>query len=241
MTEPTMREGAGRYGQGALKEGNVGNRGGRWMRRDVRQILVHEFREAIPKLVQMASGRVNILLGYPDVEQLARDFFEQEERMLHPQALKVQTWEQASPERRTMLIEIFSRITGGTLTQKEFAVSVGVADMRAAIDVMGKYGLGTQTVVTDEEGFAVPGVLVLPPLEMERVQAKQRARMLSSGDEIVVEDADLIYVEEDVHVADQEQKDVAPGPLVETVPPAVVEVIKRRRKTNGNGGGNGTG
>lgn len=225
---------------GALNAGGTpGNRGGRWMRRDVRTLLVQHFREAIPKLVEMASGHVKILLGFPNVEELARHFFEVEQREMYPNVLKVQTWEECSPERRAMLIEIFARITGGKLTQREFAVSVGVADMRAAIEVMGKFGLGTQTVVTDEEGHALPGVVVLPPLEMERVQATQRSRMLGNGEEIVVEDGGLIYVEEDITISEAEGEDKAPGPVVETVSPAVVEVIKRRRKLNGNGGSNG--
>jgi len=224
---------------GALNTGGTpGNRGGRWMRRGVREILVQRFHEAIPKLVEMASGRVKVLLGFRDVEELARTFFEYEQREMYPEVLRVQTWEEAPQVRKDMLIEIFHRITGGKMTRAELAVAVGVADMRAAIDVMGKYGLGTQTVVTDEEGHALPGVVVLPPLEMERVQASQRRKMLSSGEEIIVEDG-LTYVEEDVHVAEQAQEDKAPGPVVETVSPAVVEVIKARRKLNGKGGGNG--
>ena len=60
--------------------------------------------------------------------------------------------------------------------------------MRAAIEVMGKFGLGTQTVITDDDENVLPGVLVLPPLEMERVQgeaagahARQRRRDRGRG------------------------------------------------------------
>lgn len=225
---------------GKLQSGNPGGRGGRWMRRDVREVLVQNFKDAIPKLAEMASGRVKVLLGFRDVPELARTFFEYEQRELYPDSIRVMTWEECPEDRKKMLIEVFTRLTGGKMTRATLAVEVGVSDIAKAIDIMGKYGLGTQNVMTDEEGNALPGVVVLPPLEMERVQASQRARRLSSGEEIIVEDGGLTYVEEDVTVGEEAAiGDKAPGPVVETVNPAVVEVIKARRKLNGKGGGNG--
>lgn len=192
---------------GWLMTGPRGNRGGRSLRRGVRELCAHHFADAIPKLVEMASGRVRVLLGYDNVEQLAEHFFELEQRALSPDTLARQTWAECPEARKKMLIDIFAGITGGTLTRKQFAVSVGVSDMRAAIEIMAKYGLGTQNIATDDEGTALPGVMVLPPLEIERVQAKQRARILASGDEIAVEDSGLIYVEEDLTVRGQEDSD----------------------------------
>jgi hypothetical protein len=204
MTAPTVRP---QPNGGWLMTGPRGNRGGRSLRRDIRDLCAHHFANAIPRLVEMATGRVRVLLGYANVEELAEDFFELEQRALKPDVLRRQTWAECPEERKKMLIDIFVAITGGTLTRKQFAVSVGVADMRAAIEIMAKYGLGTQNIATDEEGMALPGVMVLPPLEIERVQAKQRARILASDDEIVVEDTDLIYVEEDLTVRGQEDSD----------------------------------
>ena len=239
MTNPHLIEQPN--GRGALNSGGTpGNRGGKWMRRDVRHTLVDEFKNAIPKLVEMASGRVKVLLGFRDAEELARTFFEYEQREMYPEALKVQTWEECPEARRKLLIEVFTHLTGGSMTQKTLAVAIGVGDMIRAIDTMGKYGLGTQTVVTDEEGHALPGIVVLPELDMQRVQATQRAKRLSSGEEIVVEDGGLIYVEEDLTVTEEKGVgDQAPGPVVETVDPKVVEVIRKRRERLNGGGANG--
>jgi hypothetical protein len=49
---------------GWLMTGPRGNRGGRSLRRDVRELCANHFADAIPKLVEMASGRVQVLLGY---------------------------------------------------------------------------------------------------------------------------------------------------------------------------------
>jgi hypothetical protein len=207
--------------------GPRGNRGGRSLRRDVRELCAHHFADAIPKLVEMANGRVRVLLGYDSVEQLAEHFFELEQRALNPDPLTAQTWADCPEPRKKMLIDIFARITGGTLTRKQLAVSVGAHDMRAAIEVMGKFGLGTQTVITDDEENVLPGVLVLPPLEMERVQERQQRR-LAAEEDTLGEDG-LIYVEEDLTSRDRESAELAPEQAVERVPPGMVEIIRKRR------------
>lgn len=206
--------------------GPRGNRGGRSLRRDVRELCAHHFADAIPKLVEMASGRVRVLLGYPNVEALAEHFFELEQRALNPEPFTTPTWADCPEAHKTMLVDIFTRITGGTLTRKELAVTVGAHDIRAAIEVMGKFGLGTQTVITDDEENVLPGVLVLPPLEMERVQARHR-RQLAAEETVVGEDG-LIYVEEDLTMRNREIGELAPE-AAETVPPGVVEIIRQRR------------
>jgi hypothetical protein len=131
-----------------------------------------------------------------------------------------------------MLVDILGQLTGGTLTQKKLAVSVGAHDMRAAIEVMGKFGLGTQTMITDDDENVLPGVLVLPPLQMERVQARQQRRL--AAEEMPVGENGLIYAEEDLTMCDRESTDLALKPVGETVAPALVEIIKKRRKAREN-------
>jgi hypothetical protein len=209
--------------------GPRGNRGGRSLRRDIRELCLRHFSDAIPKLVEMASGRVSVLLGYANVEELAEHFFELEQRAVNPDVFARQTWAECPEARKKMLVDIFGRITGGTLTQKKLAVSVGAHDMRAAIEVLGKFGLGTQTVITDDEENVVPGVLVLPPLQMERVQARQQRR-LAAEEEAVAEDG-LVYVEEDLTVRDRKSTDFSTDGIAETVSPAFVEIIKKQRES----------
>lgn len=224
-----------RPGEVLNPEGKNGTNFSIWTRKAVRRMLVNEVAESIEQLREWINGRAKILIGFKNYEELAERFHEIYERKLDPEADRVPAWETLPQERRDLLIECMREITGGKLTMRQIAINIGVQGQQFAMELAMRYGLGTQMSNVDEEGNVLPGVVYLPPPEIHRRFSAQQERQLEAGN--VVVDAEFEYVEEDLTAVErghQEDRD-DPGPVEETVHPAVVELVKRRRKRNGNG------
>jgi hypothetical protein len=226
-----------------LQLGGHGGRGNRLdaklRRRLARDTMVKDFLEVEPRLMDMAKGHVKIILGIDDSDEAAELFYEIFTRLSTPEADRVIAWSALPTAVQRCWKDAMRKITKGTLSQKEIAVEVGVADQRYAIELMLRYGLGATTAITDADGESIiPGVLAIPKPDMVDLQGRMLDQMrgLRSGEEVV--DAEYEYVEEDVTEIDRQTKDLPPAPFVETVSPALVAVLKSRRVKLGDTNGN---
>jgi hypothetical protein len=208
-------------------------------RKFVRDLMVQDFLDLRPRLVDMAKGTVKIVLGISEPEEAAERFYDHFVRFLTPDADRVTAWPDLDTPTRNAFIDAMKKLTGGVLTKKEIAVSVGVADQRYAMELLLRYGLGTQTQLTDEEGNSMlPGVLALPELDivnLQRVQREQmeRANARAEAGETVIEEDELEYITEDITTTTEgEDTDQPPIVTFDTVDPALVAMIKDHRNAS---------
>ncbi len=216
----------------------------RWTRKEVREALVNRVGDGLPKLADWIDGRTRVLVGFGSAAELAARFHElrQRRRLVVAEGIEEAVrWEDVDEHERAELIDTFSELTGGGLSVREIALQVSAAQQLQAYEIAAKYGLGTQVGAVDEEGNSVmPGMVVMPPLEIEGVRHRQAMRVLASGrvevpvSEDVQEMEGFSYVIEDIETtAGMPEADyIPPPPVEETVNPAVVEIIKRRRNRN---------
>lgn len=231
-----------------IKPGEVRNPRGairQFTRKDVRKMLVAEVVDAIPQLREWIRGRARILVGFKNYEELAERFHEIYERNLDPSADRVPPWETLPQERKDLLIDTFRTITGGKLTLRQIAINVGAQQQSIALELAMKYGLGSQQSLVDDEGNTVPGVVYLPPPDIQRSIEEhnaRQARALVAGPE-AAEDVEYEIVVEDVMT---EQARAAKGeeqkiePVEERVNPALVELVRHKFKPTNGKGKNGT-
>jgi hypothetical protein len=201
-------------------------------------MLVAEVADSMEQLREWINGRAKVLIGFKNYEELAEKFHEVYERHLDPEADRVPTWADLPKERQELLISCMKEITGGKLSLRQLAISIGVNGQQQAMEMAMRYGLGMQQANVDDEGNTLPGVVLMPPIEIHRQVEEQKARLKAAGDfsgQIV--DAEFEFVEEDLTAIEQgyTEKNDDPGPVVETVHPAIVELVKRRRKQQSNG------
>lgn len=209
-------------------------------RREIRDALARTGLKRVERLEQLAEGRIFVLLGFKTAEEAAERFHELHQRVLDPEADRFIPWDQITERERMVLIQTFADMMLGKRTTKEIAVTVAPQVSLAAIDTMFKYGLGTQTVITDDEGNSLPGIVAIPQLELTGIQEQQRRILAGEGLETVEGDDGLMYVIEDAtQLSTTEAPDQPPPPLEERIDPRVVEVIRRRRANNQNGKENG--
>ncbi len=231
-----------RAGLQPIRPGEVRNPTGKgggsmaqWTRKAVRRMLVAEVGDAMPQLREWMQGRAKILIGFHNHAELAETFHEIYERRLDPDASRIPPWSELPQERKDLLINCMRELTGDGLSLREIAVKVGVRAQQAAWEMAAQYGLGSQQANVDDEGHTLPGVVTLPAPEVHRRFTEQQQKQLAAGEVIV--DAEYEFVEEDLTAIERghTEKNDDPGPVVETVHPAIVELVKRRRQLNNNG------
>jgi len=108
----------------------------------------------------------------------------------------------------------------------------GTPDVRLrALDMLGRYGLGTS--FTLEPADAPTGVIVLPELAMREFQESTRSKqhlLTESAESEYVEDAEYEYVIEDLTLAAKHEDLTLPAtPKEATVDPEIVRQVLERR------------
>ncbi len=209
-----------------------------WTRKAVRKRLTEMVgEEGLPQLKEWINGRAKVLVGFRNHSELAERFHELYERAMDKDADMVTAWIDVPDERKSMLIDIFRELTGGQVSMRTIAMNVGVVGQQAAVQMALQFGLGQQTGLVDDEGNTMPGVVVMPELEMHQMTQAHRAKLLVAGEDEPAEDAEFEYVIEEVNatVDARPGEAEAPPPVEERVNPAVVEIIKMRRNRREDG------
>jgi hypothetical protein len=81
------------------------------------------------------------------------------------------------------------------------------ADVTRAIDLLGKYGLGTQIGIVDDEGTTATGIIALPGLEMHALQREVHGE---NGSRPAPPAPEIQYVEKTVDVLQRRDRDDPP-------------------------------
>lgn len=117
-----------------------------------------------------------------------------------------------------------TRFEQATMVGKVVKVPASPAVQVRALDSLKLLGVPQQLGLADEEGNTVPGVLVMPPLELEATRdiAHGAMRGGTSG---------LEYVEEDEAHEEGINADTAPAPIENTVHPTLVRRVRARHAT----------